>query len=100
VGSAVVARCGCSDVRSWRRCGSWLFVNAVCVVKGVRDSEDVEEGCGRGVMPKACAAGMCVKKANGASSILTPFSFAGEVEDRDSTFGAALGCKSARSLAI
>jgi hypothetical protein len=72
----------------------------VCVVKGVRDSEEVLEGCGSGVMPRACAAGVYVKNANGASSSFTPFDFAGEVDDRSPRFGVTLGCKSARSLEI
>jgi hypothetical protein len=51
-------------------------------------------------MPSACAAGVCVRNANGAASVCTLFDFAGLVEDLGSRFGAALGCNNALSLAI
>ena len=77
------------------------MVKVVCVVRGVRDSGAVVEGWGRGCMPRDCAAGVCVRKANGAlPSVPLLFGFAGEVEFRGSCFGAILGWSSARSLAI
>jgi hypothetical protein len=76
-------------------------VKDVCVARGVRDSGPEGEVWGRGWMPRAWAAGVCVRKAKGASPCEVPFvAFAGEVEDRGSRFGAALGCKRDRNLAI
>ena len=76
-------------------------MNVVCVVSGVRDSGAVVEGWGRGCMPKDCAAGVCVRKANGAlASLSLLLGFAGDVELRGSRFGAGFGCSNARSLAI
>lgn len=67
-------------------------MKVVCVESGVRDSGAVLDVCGSGCTPSACAAGVCVKNANGASPSTPPFvDFAGEVEDRGSRFGAALG---------
>jgi hypothetical protein len=51
-------------------------------------------------MPSACAAGVCVKNANGASPPLVPFAFAGLVEDRGSRFGTVLGCNNTLNRAI
>jgi hypothetical protein len=76
-------------------------VNVVCVVSGVRDSELAAEACicGSGWTPSPCAAGVCVKNANGAV-LSTPFVFAGDVELRGSRFVAGLGWSSARKRAI
>jgi hypothetical protein len=52
-------------------------------------------------MPRAWAAGVCVRNAKGTSPFVVPFvAFAGEVEDRGSRFGAELGWTRARSRAI
>jgi hypothetical protein len=100
VGRAVVARCGCREERSWRKCGSWDVVNVVCVVSGVRGPEVVPDVWGSGCTPSACAAGVCVKNANEASPFPAPsICFAGEFDDRGSRFG-TLGCSRARNRAI
>lgn len=73
----------------------------VWVASGVRDSDAVWDVWGRGWMPRACVAGVCVRNENGASPFVVPLvAFAGEVEDRGSRFGSGLGWRSARSLAI
>ena len=69
----------------------------VCVVSGVRDS--VDEGWGRGWMPRVWAAGVCVRKAKGAVVSCVPFVFAGLVDERGSRF-AGLGWRSAFKRAI
>jgi hypothetical protein len=101
VGRAVVARCGCREERSWRKYGSWDVVNFVCVSRGVRGPDVALDVCGSGCTPSACAAGVCVKNANGVLPLPVPFvGSAGEFDVRGSRFAALLGCSRARNRAI
>lgn len=76
-------------------------MKVVCVVRGVRDSCAVVDVCGRGCTPSDCAAGVCVRKANGAvASAVLLLCFAGDVELGASRFGAGFGWSSARRRAI